>query len=367
MTSQSRRLNPSPCRISGLSDDVVIALLVRAPFFSHGAIRAVSPRLNRVLKSPAFIEARGKHAEHGVIVVSKQGKEGWLLAAGQWRPIAPCTADMFAQRDGPAPHAPPLSCSTIFGGEMCIFGCVDNKYGPPQGAVRTYNAQTNSWRHSLTNYHINQGSVAAVFGGSLVIAGGEFDGGGGPDDGPCGGVTAYKTIDGSGIVHLPCMEVEASDAIGACVMEGKLFVVGGEGGECAAEEGYDGTQFQMFDGKEWAFKADLPIPLMHAACAVHDGKLMVIGGTKMLLTRRSCCVTKECINYDLKTNTWEQGVSLPAPRTGCRATTHAGIITLIGGGPPLQFRDEEWFELSAQTPTSIVNLRHPTVETILLG
>ena len=51
------------------------------------------------------------------------------------------------------------------------------------------------------------------------------------------------------------------------------------------------------------------------------------------------------IIYDPENDSWADGPSLPAPRSGCRAVEHAGGIIVVSASPPLRFQDGEWSEL----------------------
>ena len=55
----ARALDEPPPRLLELdSDDLIISIFVRAPFFSHGTLRVVSRRAKALLDSAAFREWR---------------------------------------------------------------------------------------------------------------------------------------------------------------------------------------------------------------------------------------------------------------------------------------------------------------------
>ena len=93
----------------------------------------------------------------------------------------------------------------------------------------------------------------------------------------------------------------ATDYATACVLNGRLFVAGG----------YDCGKLQVWDGTAWTLKADLPAARFGAASAVHDGKVMVIGGA---VNNQE---TASVIVYNPESDTWAAAEPLPAPRSGC--------------------------------------------------
>ena len=102
----------------------------------------------------------------------------------------------------------------------------------------------------------------------------------------------------------------------------------------------------------------MPAERYDAASAVHEGKMMVIGGFVGGNHERTASV----ILYDPHTDTWADGPPLPSPRSGCRAVKHAGAIVLIGDGPPLRFKDGRWLELP-DVPVGV----SPLIGSVFLG
>ena len=89
---------PDPVGFDTLSDDLVMRAMLRAPFVTHGSLRAVNHRFQAVLGSDAFRKLRldSGLAEHGVVVVSGWTSDGLristdckMLLNGRWRPIPP--------------------------------------------------------------------------------------------------------------------------------------------------------------------------------------------------------------------------------------------------------------------------------------
>ena len=200
---------------------------------------------------------------------------------------------------------------------MWVCGGCD--VGHDLATVEVYSPATNTWRSQPALNDGRLGAVCGVVGGSLVVAGG-YNG----DANDLTSAEAYRPAAGrwNPIAPLPHETYHAT----ACVLNGRLFVAGG----C------DSDRLQMWDTKKWTLKAPMPATRHGAASVVHEGKMMVIGG--FVKFQRSTSV----ILYDPQTDTWADGPPLPEPREDCRAVEHAGAVILVGDGPPLRFKDNEW-------------------------
>jgi hypothetical protein len=121
--------------------------------------------------------------------------------------------------------------------------------------VEAYNPQTNTWRSCPPMRQRRVCAVAGVVGGSLVVCGGMND------DGYLASAEAYTAE--TGWTPLPPLP-HAADSDTACVLDGKLFVVGG----------YKCSKLQVWDGTSWTCKADLPAAPSRATGAMHAGKIL---------------------------------------------------------------------------------------------
>lgn len=79
----------------------------------------------------------------------------------------------------------------------------------------------------------------------------------------------------------------------------------------------------------WSAVASLPRPLGHAhsGTIVHDGRIVVFGGTSTGAVNRS-----EILTYERSTDTWTQAGELPVARKSANAMIHDGRVYLAGGG-----------------------------------
>ena len=186
------------CKLDALSDELIIALFVRAPLASHRAVRAACRRLDGLLSSRAFRAERRASgcAERGVLVAGGwRGGESarrlgygsaadcWLLAAdgARWRRAAPLRA--------PRSHA----CSAVYRGELWVLGGwgepaaeppdraareLDGGFGRVLATVERFDARANAWRAERALPRPREAAAAGVVGGRLVVAGGWDDGAG---------------------------------------------------------------------------------------------------------------------------------------------------------------------------------------------
>ena len=301
-------VSPRPtCYLDALSDDVFLTLFVSTPFASHHALRSVCRRANHLLQTKEFRKLRLKVgcAEHGVIVAggktSAPTADCWLLASSRWRPIAPLGA--------PRSRA----CSAVLRGEMWLIGGNDGER--VLGTVEVYNPREDAWRVVAPLREPREGAVAAVMGSSIVVAGGR-----GPD-GHLMSVETYCPV-ADAWAPLPPLAHGAYFAAACALGAGRasrLYVAGGLESK---------RKLQVFDGKAWRLRADMPANRFGAAGVAHDGGFVVLGGFEGVHERASSAV----MVYDPRADAWATSTRLPTPRAWCRAASHAGRIVSIGDG-----------------------------------
>ena len=102
-----------------------------------------------------------------------------------------------------------------------------------------------------------------------------------------------------------------------CVVEGRLFVVGG--GTASVEE-YVAVE------QRWVSIPDMPRAVEDAAAVALDGKLLVIGGWNKDLGTLSAT-----LEYDPEDGTWKELPGLLTARSWCAVTVLGGDIAVVGG------------------------------------
>lgn len=116
----------------------------------------------------------------------------------------------------------------------------------------------------------------------------------------------------------------ARQEVGAALLDGRVYVVGGLGGPplvgLASVEVYD----PALDA--WSVAAPLPTPRDHMGVAALAGELWVVGGFAGDFAARS-----ETFIYDPAEGEWRAGPALPAPRGGLWMVEHGGRLYVFGG------------------------------------
>ena len=342
-----RRLNP-PSALDGLSDELVILLLSRAPFMTHGTLHVVCRRLKKLLRSSEFRQHRVECglAEYGLVLAGGIRYDeqpiaecSTLTARGRWRSITPLSGV----------HA--FGCSAILENEdgqpeMWMMGGRDRHWNP-LATVEVYNLRTNTWRSCLPLSQPRQGAVAGVVGGRLVVAGGY----GGYDD-DAAKLTSVEAYTSTGWIPLPPLPHAAWNAT-ACVLDGRLYVMGGihcdklqvlefseEKRRVRRRGAHGGNPFS------WTVKGNLPAKRDSAASAVFDGKIWLMGGVVYAYDDDGDEVQPDngpatVVIYDVQNDTWATGPELPRGICGCDAQILAGEIHVTGendNGEPMTFR-----------------------------
>lgn len=107
---------------------------------------------------------------------------------------------------------------------------------------------------------------------------------------------------------------------GMASIEGKLYVVGGEGPNASRVFVYDTFQAEWSD-----LGADLPAPRKDLGVVAASGRVFALGG------RTGNGVTAQVHVLDVEARRWRQADALPAPRADAAVGVVAGKIHLAGG------------------------------------
>lgn len=111
------------------------------------------------------------------------------------------------------------------------------------------------------------------------------------------------------------MLARARQEVGAAVLGGKVYVVGGIGAERSAEV-YDPAT------RRWSALPDLPVGTHHMAVAAAKGRLYVIGGIGAGAQNQV---------FDPATNRWTRAADLPVARSQMVGVTIRDQIYVVGG------------------------------------
>ena len=140
------------------------------------------------------------------------------------------------------------------------------------------------------------------------------------------------------VASSPIWRCEAAKGI----VDGKLFIFGG------FIEGMTGavTRSDVYDpaNDQWTQIADLPTRLTHAATAVDGNKVYIVGGwvTWGVLGQQDYG-TRDVWVYDVATNSYSKGPSLPEPRgAGAMVKLDRALHFISGTDPVRTDRTEHW-------------------------
>jgi DNA-binding CsgD family transcriptional regulator/N-acetylneuraminic acid mutarotase len=114
-------------------------------------------------------------------------------------------------------------------------------------------------------------------------------------------------------------------------VDGLIYVIGGEGPQGIT------TRVDQYDPRSnsWTGKAPKPLPVTNARAAVIGGQIFVPGGEL-----ESGETTDVLEIYDPRLDAWEQGESLPEPRSAYALIAYEGRLYLFGGWDGEEARNE---------------------------
>jgi N-acetylneuraminic acid mutarotase len=114
---------------------------------------------------------------------------------------------------------------------------------------------------------------------------------------------------------------KSSNAQSSCVLDGKIYVLGGEG---------EKRKLLVFDpvSNSWASKANMKVERVHLSSCVFNDKILAIGGTRSFYKYPKITIEE----YDPVANTWTIIDTMPSARIDHTASLVNGKIYIIGGG-----------------------------------
>jgi hypothetical protein len=126
---------------------------------------------------------------------------------------------------------------------------------------------------------------------------------------------------------------------------------GGDGAELS-----DAHDVFVLARKEWDELGSFPGPRDHLAAASTEGKLYVVGGRELALTRNQARLDI----YDPLVDRWTRGPDMPTARGGLCAAGAAGRIFVFGGEQPSgTFPEAEVYDLAEDNWTAAPPLPTP--------
>jgi PKD repeat protein/N-acetylneuraminic acid mutarotase len=235
----------------------------------------------------------------------------------------------------------------VIGGKVLLAGGqVANNCAPTQ-TLRIYDPASDTWTTGAPMPTARWYGAAGVLNGLLYVVGGEGGGCPGPTFHT---VEAYDPVTNTWLTKAPMPT--ARYYLGVGVVDGILYTVGGadHSGIFHTVEAYDPV------ANTWTTKAPMPTARYALTVAVADGILYAIGGD-------DCCSQTATVEaYNPVTNTWTTRASLPMALANALGGVVQGTIYVAGGTTGLAFVNtlqqydpatDTWTSLSPMTTARI--------------
>ena len=218
--------------------------------------------------------------------------------------------------------------SEVVGGKIYAMGGSPGAAFPPIAAVEVYDPTTDSWSKLPDMLEALDGATASQVDGKIFVIGG----------------TQYNSLTQERISISSVEEYDpetntwmkktemptARYALSSCVINGKIYVIGGMISTFQMVTPAFATQaVEVYDPRTdtWTKKADLPAPKAGAAAAALNGKIYIFGGTDS----DTGSATSTIFEYDPDSDAWTTGPDMPFKRLGLSASVVNGKVYIIGG------------------------------------
>lgn len=221
----------------------------------------------------------------------------------------------------PMPRPTTEVAAAVLGDTIYIIGGYDEE-GEGIGMVELYNATSDSWVEGIAQLPLPlHHTSAASYQGKIYVAGG-YTGDWTASD----RLFIYdpKTNEWTQGNPMPTPRGYPT----ANFVDGTLYVVGGDGGTAKERAALNATESYDPVTNQWTSHASMPTARHHAASAVVDGKLYVVGGR----------IGEELNNvdlieaYDPISDSWTIDLEpMPSKRSGIGAVSVNGSIYVLGG------------------------------------
>lgn len=223
----------------------------------------------------------------------------------------------------PLPRAVHHVNATTIGTTIWITGAMETLAFTSVGHVWSWDPTLSAtqWTvHAAMPANTERGSSAAgAIGTTIYVAGGLRNG-------AVLEVSALDTLTGTWTTGLPALPGVRDHGCGA-VVDGRLYVIGGRGGDINA---LTGSVVEYAPGGAWVTRAAMPTPRGGMACGVVGDRIIVVGGEGNP-TAGSEGVFSEVEAFTPATNTWEALTPMISPRHGMGAAVVGGRLYVPGG------------------------------------
>jgi serine/threonine protein kinase/N-acetylneuraminic acid mutarotase len=188
--------------------------------------------------------------------------------------------------------------------------------------------------------------MAVSYKDELVVIGGWIPEGSDPSAEVTDRVLALR---GGRWVQLPSLNRPRA-AGAAAVVGDQIVVVGGQAGDRLVET------TEVFDGKRWSVRKDIPTPREHLAAASDGRYLYAVGGRALTPAKNSSALER----YDPATDRWQRLPAMPTARGGLGAAIAGGRLIAAGGETPTDVIGKvESYDLDKSAWSSAPSMRTP--------
>ena len=249
-----------------------------------------------------------------------------------WMMIATClaaahsspAADDVWMRTKPIPTARFGACACVVDGKIYVIGGGGPvKRGPYLSTVEMYDPATGNWTKKANMPTARNGHAACMVNGKIYVLGGE--------------PSAKASLD---IVEVydPATDTWKTKASMpnkrtfhcGCGIGGKIYVFGGVTAESEAVRNASGLDVYDAATDTWKTQPLITRTRTAAGACVMGGKIFVVGGADRSRPEDSALATVE--QYDPVKGTWTRKANLPTPRVFLAASATNDKIYAAGGG-----------------------------------
>jgi len=235
-----------------------------------------------------------------------------LAAEGVWTR----RADMPTARICPS--------TSVVDGKIYAIGGAQWIQGTYLSTVEVYDPATDTWTRKTHMPTARNGHAAAVVNGKIYVIAGEPS--------PQASLATVEEYDPATDTWKRKADIPTKRTfLSACALDGKVYAFGGvTAGHPGAE--WNPSTLEVYDPATdtWTTRARMPVATCVAGACVLNGKIYVMGGVPGGLVHDPAVSTVQ--EYDPATDTWKRKANLPTARACLSVSAVGGRVYAIGGG-----------------------------------
>jgi N-acetylneuraminic acid mutarotase len=216
----------------------------------------------------------------------------------------------------------PSTC--VVDGKIYVIGGGRGISGPYLSTVEVYDPVTDTWTPKADMHTARNGHAAVAANGKIYVLGGEPS--------PQASLATMEEYDPATDTWKQKADLPTRRTfLSACTLDGKIYAFGGVTAGLPGAE-WNPSTLEVYDPATdtWATRASMPIATCVAGACVANGKIYVMGGVNGGLLHDPAVSTVQ--EYDPATNAWTRKPNMPTARAGLSLSEVGGRIYAIGGG-----------------------------------